>query len=270
MELISLSPWDLGLAAVLLLCMGLLSLHLRLGVERRLLIAALRSTLQLILIGLVLKTLFGITNPLWIGLLALIMLIVAGYEVMARQQRRFTGPWGMGIATVSMFLSSFGVTLLTLWIVIQPQPWYTPQYVIPLLGMLLGNTMTGIAVSLEHLTHNAWRERGGIEARLLLGQGWSDAISDIRRDALRAGLIPIINAMATAGIVSLPGMMTGQILAGSPPLEAAKYQLLILFLIAAGTGFGAMAAVWTGSRRLFDERNRLRLERLSSKDVRIS
>ncbi len=124
-------------------------------------------------------------------------------------------------------------------------------------------------VSVEHLAHNAWRERGGIEARLLLGQGWSEAIGDIRRDALRAGLIPIINAMATAGIVSLPGMMTGQILAGSPPLEAAKYQLLILFLIAAGTGFGAMAAVWAGSRRLFDERDRLRLERLSSKNERI-
>ena len=86
--------------------------------------------------------------------------------------------------------------------------------------------------------------------------------ADLRREALRSGLIPIVNAMAAAGLVSLPGMMTGQILAGSPPLEAAKYQLLILFLIAGGTGLGTMAAVWIGSRRLFDDRQRLRLDRL--------
>jgi putative ABC transport system permease protein len=84
----------------------------------------------------------------------------------------------------------------------------------------------------------------------------------IRRDAARSGLMPIINAMAAAGIVSLPGMMTGQILAGTPPMEAVKYQILIMFLITAGTGFGTLGAVWLGSKRLFDERQRLRLDRL--------
>jgi putative ABC transport system permease protein len=262
MDLIRLSPWDLSLAAALVLALALVSLRLRLGVERRLLIAATRSALQLGLIGLVLKTLFDLAHPLLVGGLTLIMLTAAGYEVMARQHRRFRGVWAMGIGTFSMFVSSFGVTLLALVVIVQPHPWYAPQYLIPLLGMLLGNTMTGIAVSLENLTQSAWRERGAIEARLILGQDWNNAISHIRSDALRAGLIPIINAMTAAGIISLPGMMTGQILAGSPPLEAAKYQLLILFLIAAGTGFGAMAAVWIGSRRLFDERERLRLDRL--------
>ena len=80
---------------------------------------------------------------------------------------------------------------------------------------------------------------------------------------MRTGLIPMVNAMAAAGIVSLPGMMTGQILAGNPPTEAVKYQILIMFLIASGTGFGVMTAVTTGSRRLFDERERLRLDRLT-------
>ena len=99
---------------------------------------------------------------------------------------------------------------------------------------------------------------------MILGHEWQKAIGEIRRNALRAGLIPIINAMGAAGVVSLPGMMTGQILAGSPPLEAAKYQILIMLLISAGTGFGATAAVWLASRRLFDERQRLRLDRLRS------
>jgi putative ABC transport system permease protein len=125
--------------------------------------------------------------------------------------------------------------------------------------------MSGVAISLANLTDNAWQQRGQIEARLMLGQDWNQAIGGIRRDALRTGLIPIIQAMATAGIVSLPGMMTGQILAGSPPMEAAKYQLMIMFLISAGTGFGAATAVWLASRRLFDERQRLRLERLAER-----
>jgi putative ABC transport system permease protein len=123
--------------------------------------------------------------------------------------------------------------------------------------------MTGVAVALDNLTRQTLEKRHEIEARLALGQTAGEAIGDIRRDALRTGLIPIVNAMTTAGIVSLPGMMTGQILAGSPPMEAAKYQLLILFLIAAGTGLGSMAAVLLGSRRLFDARSRLRRDRLS-------
>ena len=168
----------------------------------------------------------------------------------------------MGVGTLSMFISSFSVTLLALHLVIQVDPWYTPQYLIPLLGMLLGNTMSGMAIALDNLTQNAWRQRSVIEARLILGQDWNQSISVIRRAALRSGLIPIINAMTTAGVVSLPGMMTGQILGGSPPLEAAKYQIMVLLLIAVGTGLGAIVAVGVGARRLFDERQRLRLDRL--------
>ena len=190
------------------------------------------------------------------------MLGVAGYEVMARQQKRFIGIWGIGIGTLSMFISSFSLTLLATQLVIGIEPWYTPQYLIPLLGMLLGNTMSGIALALNNLTENATKLRGEIEARLILGHGWNSAIEEIRRNALRTGMIPIINAMAAAGVVSLPGMMTGQILAGSPPMDAAKYQIMIMLLIAVGTGLGAIVAVWIASHRLFDERQRLRLDRL--------
>ena len=263
MTLILLTPFDLFLSATLVLMLALLSWRLSLGIEGRLLIAALRTVVQLSLLGLVLKFLFVQSHPLLISALAMFMLFVAGYEVMARQQRRFLGIWGMGVGTLSMFISSFTVTILALTIIIQAEPWYSVQYLIPLLGMLLGNTMSGVAIALDNLTHNAWQRRRDIEARLMLGHQWDDAIRDIRRTALRSGLIPIINAMAAAGVVSLPGMMTGQILAGTAPLEASKYQILIMLLIAAGTGFGATAAVWIGSKRLFDDRERLRLDRLS-------
>jgi putative ABC transport system permease protein len=130
--------------------------------------------------------------------------------------------------------------------------------------MMLGNTMSGIALALDRLTQTAWQQRAVIEQRLMLGATRVEAIAQIRREAMRSGMMPIINSMAAAGLVSLPGMMTGQILAGSPPMEAVKYQILIMFLISAGTGFGVTAALWLASRRLFDERHRLRLDKLSA------
>jgi len=96
----------------------------------------------------------------------------------------------------------------------------------------------------------------------MLGADMRTAISGVRSAAMRAGLTPIINSMAAAGLVSLPGMMTGQILAGVAPVEAFKYQMLIIFLIAGGTGFGTFVAVIAASRRLTDARHRLRLDRL--------
>ena len=262
MSIISLTPLDLALAAVLLLGLAFTSLALHLGLFRQILIAGLRTTIQLLLIGLVLKVIFASASFLWIMLMALVMLLAAGREVTRRQHRRYSGFWGFGLGTISMFLSSFSITFLALTVIIRNDPWYLPQYAIPLLGMMLGNTMNGIALGLDRLTSAAWQQRAVLENRLMLGQNWNQAVVDIRRESIRAGMIPIINAMAVAGLVSLPGMMTGQILAGNPPFEAVKYQILIMFMIAAGTGFGTIAAVWLGSRRLFDERERLRLDRL--------
>lgn len=265
MNLISLSAPDLGIASVLVLLLALLSFKARLGVERQIVIAGFRTVLQLLLIGVVLKTIFAAVHLGWITLLSVVMLLMAGREVMARQKYRLKGWWGFGLGTMAMFVSSFFITLIALFVIIRVDPWYAPQYSIPLLGMMLGNTMTGISLGLDRLNHTVWQQRSVIEARLMLGWTWSGAISDIRHDSIRTGMMPMINAMAAAGIVSLPGMMTGQILAGSPPMEAVKYQILIMFLITAGTGFGTFAAVWFGSRRLFDDRERLRLERLHVK-----
>ena len=263
MNIISLSSFDLSMAAILILVLAALSLILKLELAGRIVIAAIRTVVQLLLIGLVLKELFAQVNLLLITLLSIIMLLIAGREVMARQKRRFGGIWGYGLGTLSMFISSFTLTVYALIVVVGTEPWYTPQYAIPLLGMMLGNTMTGVSLALDKLTTSAWQQRAIIEARLTLGQDWRTAIGDITRDSVRIGMMPMINAMAAAGIVSLPGMMTGQILSGTEPMEAVKYQILIMFLITAGTGFSAMLATWIGARHLFDDRQRLRLERLS-------
>ncbi len=262
MELITLTSWDLSLAALLIVALAALSFQMQLGLSRSIFIAALRTVVQLMLIGLVLKLLFNTTHFGWVVLVAVVMLLAAGREVMVRQQRRFAGVQSFALGTLSLFISTVVVTLLVLTVVISAEPWYSPQYAIPLLGMMFGNTMNGIALGLDRLTQTAWQQREVVEARLMLGQPSQQAISDIRRESIRSGMIPIINAMAVAGIVSLPGMMTGQILAGAAPMEAVNYQILIMFMVTAGTGFGTIFAVTMGARHLFDGRERLRLDRL--------
>jgi len=258
------SAFDLGLAAALVMLLALLTQGLGLGIGKSMVIAALRALIQLSLVGLALKFVFTRSDPLWVAAIALVMVLIAGREVIARQERRFAGPWGYGLGTLSLFASSFVVTLVTLLVIIDAKPWYEPRYAIPLLGMILGNTMTGIALALDNLTQLACQQRGVIEARLMLGQDGRTALSQLRRQSLHSAMIPIINAMAAAGVVSLPGMMTGQILAGQAPLEAVKYQILVLFLITLATGCGTLIAIWLGEKRLFDERQRLRLDHLAS------
>ncbi len=262
MDVIPLSYVDLLLAATLVLLLAGLSLALSLGITRDLLIGALRTGVQLLLVGLVLKVLFANGSLLWISLMALVMVVVATREVYARQSRPLAGSWGIGLSAAPLFVSSLTLTVLALLIIINPDPWYRPQYAIPLLGMLLGNAMTAVALGLDRLTSSAFEQRNQIEARLALGHPWRQAMSGLQRDSARVALVPVINAMAAAGVVSLPGMMTGQILAGTPPMEAVKYQILIMFLIAAATGIAALLAISGATRRLFDDRQRLRLDRL--------
>ena len=128
--------------------------------------------------------------------------------------------------------------------------------------MILGNAMTGISLGLDSLTSLARRDRAGIEAQLLLGASRWRALRPIAQRSLRTGFTPMLNSMAAAGVVFLPGMMTGQILAGVAPEQAVKYQILVLFLIAGATGLGVLSAVVASVWRLTDSRHRLRLDRL--------
>lgn len=263
--MIELTPWDLTIAAGLIILLAISSWLLQLKISRQLLIAACRNIIQLLLIGYILKFIFHSSNVLLLGIIALIMLLVAGFEINARQKYPLKRSVGFKIGTAALFFSSFTMTMLALMIIVSPTPWYSPQYAIPLLGMLLGNTMNGISLGMDKLNQSVFQQRLIIEQRLMLGQEYQEAIKEIRAESIRTGMIPIINSMAISGLVSLPGMMTGQILSGTPPVEAVKYQILIFFLIAAGTGFGIMAAVWMISKRLFDDRQRLNFEIMVAK-----
>ena len=141
--IISLTPEALMLTSLLVILLAMLTWRMRLEMAPRLLIAAVRTVVQLLLLGLILQYVFDQTSVWLILLIVTLMLLIAGREVMVRQHRPFKGFWGYGLGTLSMFVSSFTITLYALHLIVQPVPWYEPQYAIPLTGMIYitGNSL---------------------------------------------------------------------------------------------------------------------------------
>lgn len=242
---------DLVSAFVLILVALALSAWQRLGLGRSLIIGALRATVQLILVGHVLLWIFAGDRWYVVIVVLLVMVIVAamtttdrikGTAAVRRQLRVICG--------ASIFAGSI-VTLAYVDAAIIPiTPWYNPRYLIPLFGMIVANSMNGAALAAERLHSEIEARRGEIEAYLALGASPQQATALPVRRALVAAMIPAINALAVVGIVSLPGMMTGQILAGADPTLAVRYQLVVVFMLTAATAITAAGVVFW-YRRLF-------------------
>ena len=133
--------------------------------------------------------------------------------------------------------------------------------------MILGNSLTGIAISLDRFLEHLAVRSAEVELYIAYGATRREALTPPLRAAVRTGMIPIMNSMAAAGIVALPGMMTGQILAGSPPLQAVAYQIVVMFMIAAASSFGAMASAVIAGRRFVGADGTLRLDKLREKSA---
>lgn len=254
---------DLALAALLLIANGIVSFAFRLGLERSLAISAARMVVQLAVVALALRFIFALNSPVWTALFALFMTAAAAYEVVSRQERRIGGAVAIALGAGAPFFAGLVATMFATALVIGPDPWYAPRYVLPIFGMMLGNALSGTSLVLDSMTSAAVRERVAIETKIALGASRFEALDTILRRALTTGLIPIVTAMATTGVVALPGMMTGQILAGIDPVSAAKYQVMIMFLIAGATGIAVVAAGLGSVLLITDERHRLRLDRLA-------
>ncbi|HSO23722.1 MAG TPA: iron export ABC transporter permease subunit FetB [Chondromyces sp.] len=260
--LIELGPLHLALATVLVIAAGAISVALGLGIERRLAVAAARTVVQLGLLGLVLERIFAVRDPLLVVALLLLMTVFAAREAIGRASRRYRGV--LLDAWLTMAATCLIVGGVVTQVVVGVTPWYDPQYVIPLLGMILGNSLTGISLCLDRFLDHLAVRTAEVELRIAYGATRREALAAPLQDAVRTGMVPIINSMAAAGIVSLPGMMTGQILAGSPPLQAVAYQIVVMFMIAAAVAFGAMMVVVLAGRHFMGKDATLRLERLTS------
>lgn len=218
--------WALGLMA---LAIGL-SAWQRLGLEWNLTIATVRTIVQLLAVGYILEIVFALQNPVAVLTIILVMVLIA--TLVARNRISQKVPRLIPVVGGAIFIS----TALTLGyinlLVLQPRPWYEPQYLIPLAGIILGNAMNAAAIGGERLVSTLNSSQLEIETHLSLGATPSQATAVYRREAIKAGLIPTLNAMMVVGLVTLPGIITGQILSGVPPLDAAIYQMLIMFILA--------------------------------------
>jgi len=252
-----LSFWQVATAASLIVVNGILSVALRLRLERQLAIAAARTVGQLLLVGLVLESIFSLGQRNWtvvVGMMTF-MAAIAGVSAVQRSRYRYRGIWLDSL--VSIWASSWLIAAVALLAVVRVDPWYRPQYAIPLLGMILGNTLNGISLGLDRFGEELTARRDQVESLLALGATRWEAARGPIQEAVRTGMTPIINSMMVVGLVSLPGMMTGQMLGGVDPMVAVKYQIVIMFLIGSATALGCVGVVLLSYRRLFSRDHQL-------------
>jgi putative ABC transport system permease protein len=259
---IILHPADLAVAALLLVADGLLSVALGLGVHRRLMIAGARMVVQLVLVGFILRLVFSLASPALTLVLVVVMALIATREIAARPKAKLSRWGNTAIAASAVAVSTALTAILALTTAIRPHPWWDPHYAIPLTGIILGSVLNSASLALDAVLRAAQQQRAAIEARLALGTPYNQAIRPIVQDAARIGLLPVVNQMSAAGIITLPGIMTGQILAGMDPMDAVKYQILLMFLLAGSSGLAAVLTAILAARRLTDGRDRLRLDQL--------
>lgn len=242
---------ELGIASLFVVAAGVVSILNKLKLEKDLLIGSLRCVVQLTAMGYILRVIFDMES-IWIVLgLFIIMVSFAVHIVRGNVKDRqvpFVFPAFFTMLGVYAVISAT-VTA----IIIDVEPWWRPQYFIPLAGMVIGNSMTALSLSLDLLFKDLRAKRDEIEMHLCLGATDTEASRDIVRDALKAGMVPSINSLLGVGIVTLPGMMSGQILAGADPMLAIRYQIVVMFMIVASTALAVVAVVHIVRGRCFGQ-----------------
>jgi len=258
MNPVAIGPGQLLLCLLFVAVAGAASMALRLRLERDLLWGTVRAFAQLFLVGYVLDVVFALDRPLLVLAVFVFMVFWAAHAVRGRVRDPQVAVFAPTF--LSMVISYLAVTILVTAVIVRVDPWWTPQYFIPLGGMIAGNSMNAISVCLERLLTGLRERRESIELALSLGATYREATADLLADAVRAGMIPSINALMTVGLVSLPGMMTGQILAGVTPVSAVKYQIVVMLMLVASTAIGAVVVASVVRRRCFTGAQQLILQ----------
>lgn len=245
---------DLALAAGLILMAIAISRWRRLELEQSLVVGAVRAVVQLVAVGYLLIYIFA-ADEWWLVILALLVMIISATQAATRRtQSRKRARNDRGALRVITGVSLMVGSALTLGfvtqVVLRVDPWYSPQYLIPLFGMIVGKSMNAAALAAERLASELETHQGQVEAYLALGASPARAAAIPERRAITAAMIPTINALMTVGLVALPGMMTGQIVSGVSPLLAIRYQIIVMFM---STGAPALitTAVVLWYRRTF-------------------
>ena len=257
-----LSYLDLGVVSLLVLASIGLSLVERLGLGRDIIVSCLRAFVQLTLVGIVLGALFRNVHFYWVALALAIMIaaaVQAGRSRVESSVPRLTGDMTIAIASISAVTLAFVIGA-----VVRPGLWYDPQIVIPLAGMTIGNTMTATTLAANRFVAELRQRQNDVEALLALGATADQAASEVVRNSVRSALIPSIAGMMVVGLVSLPGMMTGQILAGQDPSQAVRYQIVIQYMLLFAAFATSLLIVRLIRRRYFTRSHQLRWDLLRS------
>lgn len=204
-----------------------LSYWQRVGLERDMLIATVRSAVQLVAVGYVLKLVFQAHDVLWVILMVCLMMGVASQNAAQRGQA-VPGVFWRILAAIA--LTECVTQGLLLGFRVVPA---TPRYIIPISGMIIGNAMVASGLLLNRLQSDVAARASEIVLRLSLGAAPRQAVWPVLRSAVRSSMIPTVDNTKTMGLVQLPGMMTGIIIAGANPIQAVRYQLLIVFALMA-------------------------------------
>lgn len=232
----------------------------KLGIARGVVVGTVRTFAQLMIIGYVLEFVFDLSRWYWVVLMLGVMVAVAARTAASRDESRWPGK--TAVAGLSIVLG-VAVTMATVvGLVIRVRPWYTPQILIPVSGMVIGNTMNAVALTVTRFKSELSVRRREVEAALALGASSKQASSDAFRTAMKSALIPTMNALMVVGLVQLPGMMSGQIIAGVLSVQAVRYQIVVMYMVACGAAVGALAAAVLVRRQAFTARHQLRTDYL--------
>ncbi|WP_227673509.1 iron export ABC transporter permease subunit FetB [Psychrobacter sp. CMS30] len=243
---------DIALASSLIIIVLVVSWFLRLRLTKTLVIAAVRTVIQLSFIGLILAWIFAREQWYEVLIILAIMTLIAGSAAKNRVKRTYKGLLVDTLIAVST--SAVLVTVTAISLILQVRPWYTPQFIIPILGLILGNSLTAISLTSNQLIENLHGQQGRIEMMLSLSAKPFEAVHEQIRAAIINGMTPTLNSMLVVGIVSLPGMMTGQILAGADPTQAVRYQIVTMFLICVSSTLGCTISALLIYRRFFNKK----------------
>lgn len=253
---VDLAVWQL-LSAYLFIVIILIIVRIKkIPREKLIIISSVRMTLQLILVGYVLIYIFKYPHPL---LTLAIILFMLGFAVLNVYQRtkesiHFTLKKMIALA---MFIG-IGVSLMFfILVVLHLDPWYEPRIFIPIGGMIIGKTMTGISLGVNSLLNGMKEQKDKVEGALMLGAKPKEASKAIINQAFDSAMLPTINAMVGMGIVFLPGMMTGQIIAGASPLTAVKYQVAVMLSVAGTVSITVVIFLHLAYKTFFNERKQL-------------
>ncbi len=229
----------------------ILSTWLKIGVERDIIIATVRSTIQLLIVGYILKIVFGLNNPLFIVLMIILMIAVATQNASKRGNGIVGVTWRILIAiTIAEVIAQ---SLLVGLHIIPAKA----QYLIPISGMIIGNAMIVSGLLLNRLQSEAASHRQEIITLLALGGTPKQSMMPFVKQAIRASLIPTIDSTKTMGLVQLPGMMTGQIIAGADPIIAVRFQLVVLFSFMASAMIASITLGFLTYPSLFNQYQQL-------------